>query len=101
MKQEYTKEIFFYEITGYIMIILGALILNEIIIINICGLSENTYLRITVRGRLEYSSFEDLSHIIDDENGNPNQNENENENENENDNLTDNDDDGENVASSN
>jgi hypothetical protein len=99
MKQEYTKEMFLYEITGYIMIILGALILNEIIIINICGLSENTYLRITVRGRLEYSSIEDLSHIIDDENRNPNQNENENENEN--DNLTDNDDDGENVASSN
>ena len=103
IKQEYTKEMFFYEITGYIMIILGALILNEIIIINICGLSENTYLRISFRGRLEYSSIEDLSKLIDDENRNPNinGNENENENENENDNLTDNDDDGENVPSNN
>ena len=76
---------------GFIIIILGALILNEIIIINICGLSENTYSRISVRGRLEYSSIEDLIQIIDDENGNPNENEN--------DNLTDNDDEGENVPS--
>lgn len=72
---------FIFENIGYIIIIFGALILNEIIIINICGLNENTYLNISYRGKLESSRVEELAQNLDIDI--------ENDTENVNDNLTD------------
>lgn len=57
---------FFYELIGYTLIIFGALILNEIIILNFFGLNENTYKTISERGQLD-STF-GLNNGLDDTN---------------------------------
>jgi hypothetical protein len=44
---------FIFELIGYIIIFFGALILNEIIVLNFWGLNENTYENISKRGILE------------------------------------------------
>ena len=77
IKQEYRKEIFLYENIGYIIIILGALILNEIIIINLFGLSENTYSKISDRGLLDSKCVEEISPNISLDNENDNLTDNE------------------------
>jgi hypothetical protein len=62
-EEEKDKDIkrFIYENIGYIIIIFGALILNEIIIINLFGLSENTYSKICDRGLLDSKCVEEIS----------------------------------------
>lgn len=52
---------YIYELVGYLIIIFGAFILNEFIILNFWGLNENTYSKICYRGRLDYNSFDDLT----------------------------------------
>ena len=51
---------FIFENIGYFIIIFGALILNEIIIFNCFGLNENTYLKISDRGKIDSEYFEGL-----------------------------------------
>ena len=51
---------FIWENVGYLIIFLGALILNEIIILNFCGFNENTYTNISNRGVLESTLFGEL-----------------------------------------
>ena len=50
---------FCFEILGFIIVIFGALILNEIIIFNCLGLNENTYINISKRGEID--STQELS----------------------------------------
>ena len=45
---------YFFEFIGHIIIILGASILNELIILNFFGLNENTYEKISERGSLDF-----------------------------------------------
>ena len=45
---------YFFEFIGHIIIILGASILNELIILNFLGLNENTYEKISERGSLDF-----------------------------------------------
>ena len=63
-KADKDKKRFIYENIGFLIIIFGAFILNEIIIINIFGLSENTYSRISDRGKLESTIIEELPQNI-------------------------------------
>ena len=68
---------FIFQIIGFILIILGALILNEIIILNFCGLNENTYSNISNRGKLDSEAMEELApnvdnDDVDDDNNNDN-----------------------------
>ena len=44
---------YIFEFIGHIIIILGASILNELIILNFFGLNENTYEKINERGSLD------------------------------------------------
>ena len=52
-----TREIekFVYESLGYTIIIISALILNEIIVLNFCWFNENTYKKIIYRGSLDFN----------------------------------------------
>ena len=52
-KKDYLRYLF--ESLGYIIVIIGALILNEIIILNFCGFNENTYKNIIYRGSLDFN----------------------------------------------
>lgn len=45
---------YLFEFIGHLIIILGASILNEIIILNFFGLNENTYEKITERGSVDF-----------------------------------------------
>ena len=45
---------YFFEFIGHIIIIIGASILNELIILNFFGLNENTYEKISERGSLDF-----------------------------------------------
>ena len=47
---------FYYQITGYIFLLFGSLILNEIIIFNFCGLNKYTFKNINKRGEGEVDS---------------------------------------------
>ena len=51
---------FIFENIGYGIIIFGALILNEIIIFNCLGLNENTYSKISDRGKIDSNALEEL-----------------------------------------
>ena len=51
---------FIFELIGYIIIFFGALILNEIIVLNFWGLNENTYENISKRGILESKLFGEI-----------------------------------------
>ena len=55
------------QLSGYVIIFLAALILNEIIILNFCGFNRNTFIRISSRGNLDISITE-LKAIESDEN---------------------------------
>lgn len=46
---------------GFIIVILGAVILNEIIILNFFGLNENTYSNISDRGRIDSFNNQELA----------------------------------------
>lgn len=46
---------FLYELLGYTIIIISALILNEIIVLNFCRFNENTYKKIIYRGSLDFN----------------------------------------------
>ena len=73
--EERREEIFFlkdkivqrtiYQIIGYTIILITALILNEIIILNFCGLNKNTYSKISIRGEIDASNFIELSNKED------------------------------------
>ena len=52
---------YIYLIIGFLIIIFGALILNEIIILNFLGLSDNTYSKIAYRGSLDFINFEAIT----------------------------------------
>ena len=54
------KKKFILELIGYIIIFFGALILNEIIVLNFWGLNENTYENISKRGILESKLFREI-----------------------------------------
>ena len=79
---------FIFEIIGFVIVIFGALVLNEIIIFNCLGLNENTYTNISRRSILEY--MEELNPHPDNDNDNDD-NDNGNDNDNETDNDVDND----------
>ena len=64
-KRKHLKR-FFFEIFGFIIVIFGALILNEIIIFNFLGLNENTYKNIRERG--EKDSGQELSPNLNEDN---------------------------------
>ncbi len=51
---------FFIGVVGFIIVIFGALILNEIIILNFFGLNENTYTNISERGKLDIICLDEL-----------------------------------------
>ncbi len=70
---------FFCENIGYVLVILGALILNEIIILNFCNLNENTYLSISRRGRID--SINGLEEFVPNENDDNEDDDNDNDNE--------------------
>ena len=72
---------FFCENIGYVLVILGALILNEIIILNFCNLNENTYLSISRRGRID--SINGLEEFVPNENDDNEDDDNDNDNDNE------------------
>ena len=55
------KKKFILEFIGYIIIFFGALILNEIIVLNFWGLNENTYENISKRGILESNLLGEIS----------------------------------------
>ena len=66
---------YLFEFIGFIIIILGASILNELIILNFFGFNENTYEKIAERGSLEFkiepyfgNSTDTTITIIDNEN---------------------------------
>ena len=42
---------FAFQMIGYIILFIGALILNEIIVLNFCGFNTNTYLNILERSK--------------------------------------------------
>ena len=46
---------------GYVFLSIGALILNEIILLNFCGCNRNTYVKISIRGTLDPFSVNDLN----------------------------------------
>ena len=52
---------YLYELIGFVIIIFGALVLNEIIILNFLGLSDNTYSKIVYRGSLDFINFDELT----------------------------------------
>ena len=52
---------YIYELIGFLIIIFGALILNEIIILNFLGLSDNTYSKIVYRSSLDFINFEAIT----------------------------------------
>ena len=58
-KDNFNKK-FLIENIGYALIIFGALILNEIIILNFFGLNENTYTNISERGKLDIICLDEL-----------------------------------------
>lgn len=49
---------FIIQSTLYVFIFIGALILNEIILLNFCCSNRNTYLKMTIRGSLDSFSHE-------------------------------------------
>ena len=49
------------QVFGYIILFFSALILNEIIILNFCGLNKNTFTNIALRGKLDFYSFKGLN----------------------------------------
>ena len=53
------------QIIGYTIILIAALILNEIIILNFCGLNKNTYSKISLRGEVDASNLIELSNKED------------------------------------
>ena len=55
----------FYELIGYIIVIIGACILNEIIILNFFGLSANTFSNISDRGTVDSFSMQELTTCSD------------------------------------
>ena len=55
----------FYELIGYIIVIIGACILNEIIILNFFGLNTNTFSNISDRGTVDSFSMQELTTISD------------------------------------
>lgn len=70
---------FFLDLIGYVIIIFGALILNEIIILNCFGLNDNTYSTISDRGKMDATLIgeidpnaenEDIDEDNNDNNGN-------------------------------
>ena len=71
MKEEEREEKYFlkekivirsiFQIIGYIIIFISALILNEIIILNFCGMNKNIYSKITLRAELDSPSMLELS----------------------------------------
>ena len=69
---------FICEIIGFIIVIFGALILNEIIIFNCLGLSENTYSNISDRSKLDSYFNDELALISNNDNDDDDENENEN-----------------------
>ena len=71
---------FIFQIIGFILIILGALILNEIIILNFCGLNENTYSNISNRGKLDSEAMEELTPNVDNDDVDDDNNDNNNDN---------------------
>ena len=54
-----------FQIIGYTIILIAALILNEIIILNFCGFNKNTYLKISLRGEVDASNLIELSNKED------------------------------------
>jgi len=52
---------YIYELIGFLILIFGALILNEIIILNFLGLSDNTYSKIAYRGSLDFINFDEIA----------------------------------------
>ena len=52
---------YIYELIGFLIIIFGALILNEIIILNFLGLNDNTYSKIVYRGSLDFINFDEIA----------------------------------------
>ena len=62
---------FEFQMIGYIILFIGALILNEIIVLNFCGFNTNTYLNILARSKND--SF--LININNDNNDNDKGNE--------------------------
>ena len=74
---EQILERFIYQMIGYIIIFIGALILNEIIVLNFCGFNTNTYLNIIKRSKKDLSisiniikdnDIDDVSEIVTMEN---------------------------------
>ena len=61
-KEEVSRIEFIIGILGFIIVIFGALILNEIIILNFFGLNENTYSNISARGRIDSINNQGLTH---------------------------------------
>ena len=61
-KEEVSRTEFIIGILGFIIVIFGALILNEIIILNFFGLNENTYSNISARGRIDSINNQGLTH---------------------------------------
>ena len=53
--KENIRKLYLYEFIGYIIIIFGAIILNEIIVFNFWGLNQNTYKIISDRGDLDFT----------------------------------------------
>ena len=62
--KEKTEKIYkrtYIQVIGYIILFLAALILNEIIILNFCGLNKNTFTNIALRGKLDFYSFKGIN----------------------------------------
>ena len=55
----------FYELIGYIIVIIGSCILNEIIILNFFGFNTNTFSNISERGTIDSFSMQELTTCSD------------------------------------
>ena len=77
-KNNFNKK-FVIENIGYALIIFGALILNEIIILNFFGLNENTYTNISERGKLDSVILDELGPGVETEDNENDDNNSENE----------------------
>ena len=65
---EQILERFIYQMIGYIIIFIGALILNEIIVLNFCGFNTNTYLNIIKGNKKDLSISKNIINDNDNEN---------------------------------
>ena len=66
-KDEVLKR-FLIQLIGYIILFFGALILNEIVILNFCGFNKNTHLNILKRSKEDMSSLIILNNDNEDDN---------------------------------